>query len=79
MRIHCPSIILYGGLDHVTPVPIQERMWKAFQANGQRLEWHFFPFGGHGFADPDAPGYYPHAAELSWPLVVDFLARELDN
>jgi dienelactone hydrolase len=78
-QIRCPSIILYGGQDIVTPVPVQETMWKAFMANGQPLEWHYFPFGGHGFADTDTAGYYPHAAELSWPLVVDFLARELDN
>lgn len=75
--IRCPSIILYGADDRVTPVPIQERMWDAFVANGQRLEWHFFPFGGHGFVDPGTAGYHPRAAELAWPLVVDFLAREL--
>jgi carboxymethylenebutenolidase len=75
--IRCPSIVLYGADDIVTKIPIQERMWSAFQDNGQRLEWHFFPFGGHGFVDPGALGYHPHAAELSWPLVADFLAREL--
>lgn len=76
--IRCPSIVLYGAHDRVTPIPIQERMWEAFLANGQTLEWHFFPFGGHGFVDPGTAGYYPHAAELCWPLVADFLARELD-
>ena len=74
--IQCPSIVLYGAHDWVTTVPIQERMWQAFRANGQRLEWHFFPFGGHGFVDPGTAGYQPHIAELAWPLVVDFLARE---
>jgi carboxymethylenebutenolidase len=75
--IGCPSIILYGAHDYVTTIPIQEKMWRAFLANGQPLEWHFYPFGGHGFVDPGAPGYHPHAAELSWPMVVDFLEREL--
>lgn len=74
----CPSIVLYGADDVVTRLPIQERLWKAFLGNGQRLEWHYFPHGGHGYVDPDA-AYEPHTAELSWPLVVDFLARELDN
>lgn len=73
----CPSIVLYGAHDWVTTIPIQERMWEAFRANRQKLEWHFFPFGGHGFVDPGAVGYQPHVAELAWPLVVDFLAREL--
>ena len=77
--IRCPSIVLYGAHDHVTPVPIQKLMWDAFLENGQTLEWHFFPFGGHGFVDPGAVGYQPCAAELAWPLVVDFLERELKN
>jgi dienelactone hydrolase len=76
-RIRCPSIVLYGADDIVTTTSIQQRMWDAFLANRQRLEWHFFPFGGHGFVDPGTPGYYPHAAELAWQLVADFLAREL--
>ena len=78
-EIRCPSIVLYGAHDKVTTVPIQERVWTSFLANGQSLEWHFFPFGGHGFVDPGTAGYHPHSAELSWPLVCDFLARELDN
>jgi dienelactone hydrolase len=68
---------LYGAHDHVTTIPIQEKMWHAFLSNGQPLEWHFYPFGGHGFVDPGAPGYHPHAADLAWPMVVDFLEREL--
>jgi hypothetical protein len=27
--------------------------------------------------DPGAPGYNVHAADLSWPLVTDFLERHL--
>ena len=76
-KILCPSIILYGADDTVTRVPVQEKMWRAFLANGQSLEWHFFPFGGHGYVDPGAVGYHAHAAELSWPMVVDFMEREL--
>jgi carboxymethylenebutenolidase len=75
--IRCPSIILYGADDTVTKTPVQEKMWRAFLANGQSLEWHFYPFGGHGFVDPGAVGYHAHAAELAWPMVVDFLEREL--
>jgi dienelactone hydrolase len=76
-QIRCPSIVLYGADDVITTVPIQQRMWEAFRGNGRSLEWHFFPFGGHGFVDPGTAGYHPHAAELAWPLTVDFLAREL--
>ena len=79
LNIKCPSIILYGVDDRISTVPIQQRVWASFLANGQPLEWHFFPFGGHGFVDPGTEGYHPHTAKLSWPLVVDFMARELDH
>lgn len=75
----CPSIIFFGGKDHVASIPVQERLWSSLQANGQRLEWHFFPHGGHGFALGDGDCYDPRLAELSWTLVADFLARELES
>ena len=76
-KIRCPSIILYGADDITTVVPVQDKMMYAFRTNSQSLEWHFYPFGGHGFVDPGAPGYHAHAAELAWPMVVDFMEREL--
>ncbi len=76
-RIRCPSIVLYGADDVTTVTPVQDRMMYAFRENGQPLEWHSFPFGGHGFVDPGAAGYHPHAADLAWPLVADFMEREL--
>lgn len=75
----CPSLIFYGGQDHVASVPVQERLWKNLLENGQRLEWHFFPHAGHGFALGDGDCYDSRLAGLAWPLVSDFLARELDN
>jgi len=75
----CPSIILFGGKDHVASVPVQQRLWKSFLENGQQVEWHFFPHAGHGFALGDGDCYDPRLAELAWPLVADFLARELDH
>jgi len=75
----CPSIILFGGKDHVASIPVQQRLWKNFLENGQQLEWHFFPHAGHGFALGDGDCYDPRLAELTWPLVADFLARALDN
>jgi len=78
-NIGCPSIILYGADDGISTSSVQQRVWEGFLENGQALEWHLFPFGGHGFVDPGTEGYHPHAAKLSWPLVVDFMARELNN
>jgi carboxymethylenebutenolidase len=76
-KIRCPSIVLYGADDVTTVIPVQDKMMYAFRENGQPLEWHFFPFGGHGYVDPGAPGYHADTADLSWPLVADFMERHL--
>lgn len=79
VAMRCPSIVLFGAFDRVTDIPTQQRLWAAFLENGQRLEWHFFAVGAHGFMDPDSANYNPYAGELAWPMVVEFLARELDG
>jgi carboxymethylenebutenolidase len=73
----CPSLIFFGGKDHVASIPVQERLWSSFQANGQPLEWHFFPHAGHGFALGDGDCYDPQLAESAWSLASNFLKREL--
>ena len=77
--IKCPTLIYYGAKDHVSSLKIQEGLWKSLVGNGQRLEWHFFPHCGHGFALADGDTYAPNLAALVWPLTVDFLARELQE
>ena len=75
--IKCPSMVLYGGQDGTSTIPVQERVQASFLENGQPLEWHLFPYGNHGFASTESDGYQPELAELVWPLVVKFLGREL--
>ena len=75
----CPSMIFFGGQDHVASLRAQEALWKSFQENGRGVEWHFFPHAGHGFALGDGDCYDPRLADLAWPLAADFLARELGN
>jgi carboxymethylenebutenolidase len=76
--IKCPSSIIYGGRDHISTLPVQQKIMASFLANGQPLEWHLFPDANHGFASPESGGgYQPEVAERVWPLVVDFLDREL--
>jgi len=75
----CPSLIFFGGKDHVASISVQERLWSNLQANGQPLEWHFFPHAGHGFALGDGDCYDPVLADSAWRLTSNFLARELGN
>ena len=78
--IKCPSFIVYGGRDHISTPPMQQKIMASFLANGQPLEWHLYPHGNHGFASPESGGgYQPELAERVWPLVVDFFDRELGH
>ena len=76
-EIKCPSMILYGGHDRHSTFPVQQRVMESFYANGQPLEWHYFHFGNYGFASTESDGYQPYLADLVWPLVTEFLRREL--
>ena len=76
-EIKCPSMILYGGHDRHSTFPVQQRVMESFYSNGQPLEWHYFHFGNHGFASTESDGYQPYLADLVWPLVTEFLGREL--
>jgi len=76
-EIKCPSMVLYGGNDRTSTFAIQQKVMESFHANGQPLEWHYFHFGNHGFASTESDGYQPYLADLAWPLVTEFLGREL--
>jgi len=58
-------------------MPIQQCVMDSFYANGLPLEWHDFHFGNHGFASTESDGYQPALADLTWPLVTEFLVTEL--
>lgn len=75
--IKCPSMVIYGGLDHIASAETRQRLGESFEANGQPLEWHYYSHGRHGFASPDSGGYQPEIAAMAWPLTADFLYRAL--
>ena len=75
--IKCPSLIIYGGRDHIASADTRHRLWESFDATGQPFEWHFYSQGRHGFASPDSEGYQPELAAMVWPIVTDFLYRSL--
>jgi carboxymethylenebutenolidase len=73
----CPSLIFFGGNDHVASVAVQDRLKTSFHANGQSLDWHFFQHAGHGFALGDGDCYDPRLAGVAWTITSEFLEREL--
>lgn len=75
--VRCPSMVVYGGLDHIASAATRRHLWESFCASGQPCEWHYYSHGKHGFASPDSEGYQPELATLVWPLTLGFLHRTL--
>jgi len=75
--LQCAALVFCGGLDHIATPAIQAPLWQSFMANGQPVEWHAFSDANHGFRHPDNAGFQPHYADLTWPLVTDFLQRRV--
>ena len=67
-----PGVLM---VHHAHGVTAQGSLWQSFIANGRLVEWHFFSDANHGFRHPDNADFQPHYADLTWPLVTDFLQR----
>lgn len=78
-EIQCPSMVVFGGKDHISTNEVQLKLWQSFIANGQPLEWHYYSWGLHGFIAPVSEGYQPHLARRVRSLAVDFLDRHLKS
>ena len=75
--LRCASLVFCGGLDYIATPAIQGPLWQSFVASGAPVEWHFFSDANHGFRHPDNTGFQPHYADLTWPIVTDFLQRRV--
>ena len=76
-EIKCPSLVVFGGKDHISTNEVQLKLWQGFIASGQPVEWHYYSWGLHGFIAPVSEGYQPQLARRVRPLAVDFLDRHL--
>lgn len=77
-EIKCPTMVVFGGKDHISTNQVQLKLWESFIANGQPVEWHYYSEGLHGFIAPVSEGYQPHFAKLVRPIAIEFLNRQLD-
>jgi dienelactone hydrolase len=72
-------MVVFGGKDHLSSNETQLKLWQAFIASGQQVEWHYYSWGLHGFIAPVSEGYQPQLARRVRPLAVDFLERHLQS
>jgi dienelactone hydrolase len=70
---------VYGGRDRLCTNEAQLKLWQAFMANGQPVEWHWYSWGDHGFTAPVSVGYQPDLARRARPLGFDFFDRHLKD
>lgn len=77
--VRCPSLIVYGGRDRLCTNEAQLKLWQAFMANGQPVEWHWYSWGDHGFTAPVSVGYQPSLSKRARPLGFDFFDRNLKD
>lgn len=77
-KIKCPTLVIFGGKDHLSSNEVQLKLWQSFLANGHPLEWHFYSEGLHGFVAPVSEGYQPQLAKRVRPIAVDFMSRRLE-
>lgn len=75
--VRCPTMIVFGGNDHIASADTRHKLWESFMSSGQPLEWHFYSYGNHGFAAPDSEGYQPELADLVGSLTSSFFRRTL--
>lgn len=76
--LNCPTIFHFGGNDPFIP----NEQVDAIRAHleGHDVEIHVQHAAGHAFENFLAAQFHdPAAAAASWPLTVDFLARELKS
>lgn len=76
-KVKCATQVVYGGRDHLTPVEIQLKLWRAFVDGGAPLEWHYLSGALHGFANQDSEWYQPELAFHMRPVTLGFFDRIL--
>ena len=75
--LSCPLLGIFGA-DDAFPSPDEVAATeRALQAAGKRYEFHSFDGAGHAFLAVNRSTYRVDAANRAWPIIWDFLRRNL--
>ena len=74
-ELQCATLLIWGGLDAVSPLAMQQRVVAGLVANGRPLEYHFYHDAAHGFVSMEGDNHNADVAHRIWPITTDFLER----
>jgi carboxymethylenebutenolidase len=76
-NIGAPILGNFGADDRgITPADVQA-FQKTMDTLGRRVDIKVYDGAGHGFENPNNPGYRPQAAEDAWNRTIAFLNKSL--
>jgi carboxymethylenebutenolidase len=76
-RLSCPLLGIFGAEDeHPSPGEVAATA-QALDAAGKEYEFHSFDDAGHAFLATNRSSYRVGAATKAWPIIWDFLRRQL--
>ena len=78
--IGCPLLGFFGGKDTNPSPQDREKLDAELTRRGKSHQFHVYEGAGHGYMDFTNPSrYHADAAQGSWPSVVEFLSRHLQQ
>jgi carboxymethylenebutenolidase len=75
--IHCPVLLVYGGMDASIPPADINAVQSRLAALGKDYEIEVYPEGGHGFFCEDRTAYHQASAIEAWTRATRWLAAKL--
>ena len=76
-RLSCPLLGIFGAEDEFPSPEEVAATERALEAAGKPFEFHSFDGAGHAFLATNRSTYRVDAANKAWPIIWDFLRRNL--
>ena len=75
--IHCPMLLLFGGLDKHIPMAQVDVIRGTLKAADKRAEVVVYPDADHGFFCDERASYNEQAAHDAWERTLNFFSKNL--
>ncbi|HVM90473.1 MAG TPA: dienelactone hydrolase family protein [Verrucomicrobiae bacterium] len=71
--LHAPMLFFWAGIDKTITTDLRRKTVDALAASGKTATHVLFSDAEHGFFCEARSMYHPRAAQLAWPLMLEFL------